>query len=433
MFQEKFFLTIISFLVFSMPVLGKMDQTQHEKAALEKQVKQLSGRISDLESKGRIVGELTKKELVTTSNPLSLRIKGHVNRAVIWHSNGKQANVVHADIDNSPTRLNFTALGKISDQRQVGATIEVALEPNSTDEIDVHDANDNSSAFNIRKVEVFIKDKTWGELFVGQGSTASDSTMEDPDQSATTVISLGSSVSFIASGVQFFDSGTNAKALVDGQRMLVGTVFDASDGLFRRNRIRYNTPQYYGFSLQTSHYYKRNNDNWDVVLKYAGTTLGTKIAAQLAYLKRLSKTVTVTAGTTPAKYTQLNGSAGVLFPTGISIFVSANHRDWKVARVNDGSIYFAKLGYQRKFIEAGKTAFSIDYGQYTGLIFDTRAGREKDKYRGTSYGAIVVQFLGRVGTELFLGARIYTLKGPSSQQTSYKDVKIVLSGMRVKF
>jgi len=215
--------------------------------------------------------------------------------------------------------------------------------------------------------------------------------------------------------------------------MIVETVFDSGDGLFRRNRIRYDTPKFYGFTLGASHYYKGRNDNWDIALKYAGSVKDIKIAAQGAYLHRLSKTVSAPVGSTPAKYAQLNGSVGVLFSNGINIFVSALHRDWQSRRTHKGSIYFAKLGYQHAFIEAGKTAFAIDYGQFNNLIFDTRPENERDQFKGTSYGAILVQFLDRISTELFLGARVYRLDGPSHRTTRYKDAQLILSGMRVKF
>ncbi len=405
---------------------------QAGEGALQEQVEALLKRIDELEAKKTKVLELSEKEVVTTGSPLALRLSGHLNRAVVWHSNGKNSNTVHADVDNSPSRLNVTAVGNLSEQTKIFAVIEEAFEPNSTDRIDVHDANDNQPLTH-RKVEVYIDDKKWGRLFVGQGSTASDGTMEDVDMSGTNVVSAGSSISFAGAGIQFFDRTTNAKALLNGQRMIVETVFDSGDGLFRRNRIRYDTPEFYGLRLQASHYYKGRNDNRDVAFKYAGTANGIKIGAQGAYLRRLSKTVSVPGGSTPAKYHQFNGSLGVLFTNGISIFLSALHRDWKSGSTRNGSIYFAKLGYQHSFVEAGKTAFAVDYGEYKNLIFDTRPENERDQYKGTSYGVMLTQFLDRIATELFVAGRLYRLDGPSRQPARYKDAKLVLSGMRVKF
>lgn len=417
--------------LFCLPAFAESG-AQMEEAALQKQVEALSKRINELESKERKFLELSEKEAVTSGNALTLKLSGQLNRAVVWHSNGKNANTVHADVDSSPSRFNITAVGNISEQTKIGGVIEVAFEPNSTDQIDIHDAND-TKPIAPRKMEVYLDDKKWGRLFVGQGATASDGTMEDVDMSGTGVVSAGSSVSFMGAGIQFFDGATNAKASLNGQSMIVETVFDSGDGLFRRNRIRYDTPEFYGLRLQTSHYYKGRNDNWDIAFKYAGTANGIKIGAQGAYLRRLSKTVAVPGGSTPAKYHQFNGSLGVLFPNGISVFLSALHRDWKARRVHHGSIYFAKLGYQHSFIEAGKTAFAIDYGQYKNLIFDTRPQNERDQYKGTSYGLMVVQFLDRIATELFVSGRIYELDGPSHQAARYKNAKVVLSGMRVKF
>ena len=356
-----------------------------------------------------------------------------VNRAMLLHSNGKKSNLVHVDNDNSPTRLNFTVLGTVNDALTVGGTLEAALESNSTDNIDVNNTSGSKSTFQTRKEEVFVKHKTLGEFYLGQGATASDGTMEDTDFSKTGVVSAGASVGFLAGGTRFYDTSTQARGLVDGQALNVETLFDSGDGLFRRARMRYNSPNFYGFSLQSSHYYKGSHDNWDVALKYAGTLGDTKISAQTAYMHRNSLTKTVTAGTTSTKYKQFNASAGVLFANGISLFTGIVNRDWQLKGTPDGTVYHGKIGYQRDFFEAGKTAFAIDYGHYTAMVFDTRSGFEKDTYKGKTYGAFAVQFLDRIATELYLGIRLYQYKGPSKRLARYKDVKAVMLGSRIKF
>ncbi len=93
------------------------------------------------------------------------------------------------------------------------------------------------------------------------------------------------------------------------------------------------------------------------------------------------------------------------------------------------SIYFGKIGYQRRFIEAGLTAFSIDYGHYENLFFDTRPGFEKDKYRGRTVGIALIQYLDRIATELYVGFRNYELKHPALREARYKDVKAVMGGI----
>ncbi len=425
--------SVVIFVLFVVPALAENNQPQQETAALEKQVEALMDRVNELESKERQLTGLTEKEAVSTTDSLTLKISGLVNRAMLWHSNGKDSNTAHVDNDNSPTRLNFTGLGKLSEDMTVGATLEAALESNSTDNIDVHDTSGSKSTFNRRKAEVFIKHKIFGELYLGQGSTASDGTMENTDLSKTGVVSAGTSVGFMAGGTRFYDKSTQARGLVDAQALNVEKLFDGSDGLFRRDRIRYNTPNFAGFSLQGSHYYRGRNDNWDVALKYAGSIGGSKISAQTAYMHRNSLTKTVTVGTIPTKYSQFNASAGVLFENGISLFAGVVNRDWQLKKVHSGTVYHGKLGYQRDFFEAGKTAFAVDYGEYTNMVFDTRPSFEKDQFKGKTYGAFAVQFLDRIATELYLGVRLYKFKGPSQRAVHYKDVKAVMVGSRIKF
>lgn len=401
---------------------------------LKKQIADLSKRIQDFENRENQPGHaLTDKEAVIKESPLSLKLSGMINRAILWHSNGKNSNTVHVDNDNAPTRLNITAIGKYSESLSVGATIEAALKSNSTESVDVKNAPNTNFNFSRRKIEVFAQHKALGDVYLGHGPMASDSTMEATDFSKTGVVSEGASVQFTAEGTRFFDSTSNAKSVIDVQTPTVNTVFDSGDGLSRRDRIRYNSPSFAGFSLQTSHSYAARSDNWDVALKFAGDIGQTKLAAQVAHSTNNSLTRAATAGTIPTKYKQINGSAGILFENGISLFAGIVNRDWNLANVPNAKVYHGKLGYQHKFFEAGLTAFAVDYGHFTNMIFDSRTGFERDKYLGKTYGIMAVQFLDRIGTEVYMIYRHHRLEGPSARAARFNDVKALMTGMRVKF
>ena len=219
-----------------------------EVSQLKNQVEALLKRIDTLEKKQAEVGfenagqDARPKASVDRreKNPLSLQISGHVNRGVWVASNGANTSVAHVDNDNSPSRLIITGTGEFNPDTTIGATLAFGVETNSTDQIDVRDVNDGSAGPTIRQAELFVKSKRFGELYVGQGSTASDGTMEDPDLSGTSLLSAGGSMSFIAGGALFTSKAAgNAKLFVDKQPAKADSVFDAGDGLTRRNRIRY--------------------------------------------------------------------------------------------------------------------------------------------------------------------------------------------------
>lgn len=431
---KKLTFTIVSTLaiITGSYAKGTPHHNKNEMAALKAQIEMLTKQVQELQTQKEQTGVLHEKEVVTHSNNLGLKISGQVNRSVLWTNNGRNSNIAHVDpTDNSSSRINITAEGKMNEDTMVGATLEAELRSNASSNVDVKNVNDNNTTFQRRIVEVYADSKRWGKLAMGHGDMASNATMEATDFSKTDAMAWGATVGDMAGGATFYNTSSAAKATLNGQNLTVNRVFDSADGLGRMDRIRYNTTDFYGFSFHTSHAYRNTNDNWDAALKWAGKFQGTKLAAQVAYVSNLSNTIG--SASAPAKYKQVNGSVGVLFPMGISLMLAAANRDWKTQNVKDGTVYFGKIGYQHQFFECGMTAFAFDYGHYNRMLFDTTSGQEKDKYRGKVYGMSLVQFLDRIATEVYLTARMYQLNGPSQRTPRYKDITAIMGGARVKF
>lgn len=423
--------------------------TNQGDAALKSQVEMLMKRVNELEAKERAVGNLTEKEAATTGNNLNLVVSGQVNRAVQWHDDGAHSNVVHVDpTDEASSRFRLEATGKVSDTTRVGAIIEADIRSNRGEFTDVHDANDGNSTFQKRAVEVYGHSDRWGKVTLGHGWMAGARVTRDTDMSNTDVIAMGTTVGQIAGGTVFVDktlssvtpapgagAANKATTLPGGVPLSVANVFDGADN-HREDRIQYDTPTYWGTKLATSHSYRGRNDMWDVALKHACELMGAKVATQVAYFRNLANAGAGHAVTTlPAKYSQWSGSIGALFPIGVSVMFAATHRDWKLKNARDGKIYFGKLGYQQKFIEAGMTAMALDYGHFENMILNrgTTDANIQSKFVGKTYGASLVQHFDRVGTEIYVSARVYKLDGATSQSPRYKDITSLMSGMRVKF
>ena len=408
-----------------------------ELGALKAHIEALSKRVQELEAQKQEMGPLTEKEAVTSTNNMTLKIKGQVNRAVLWHDNGNQSNFAHVDNASSSTRLNVNGEGKVDANTVVGGEVEFELQTNASDNVDVHATGSKSDRNTIKNriTDVYVKSARWGDLIAGHGKMASDETMENTDLSKTGVISAGTAVTDMAGATVFFDATSQKKTPANGIAITVANVFNGADGLGREDRLRYNTPNFNGVSLQASHAYRNTNDKWDVALKYAGEFAGTKLAAQAAYVDQQGSDASALqiAGDN-AKYKQFNGSLGMLFPMGISLMVAAANRDWQEKNVNDGTLYFGKLGYQHDFFESGLTAFAVDYGHYKNMTYNrTTALGAKQRYRGKSYGAFMVQHFDRIASEIYLGARVYKLDGPVAQNQRYKDITALMLGARVKF
>jgi hypothetical protein len=197
-----------------------------------------------------------------------------------------------------------------------------------------------------------------------------------------------------------------------GNKLTDVTVSDAFkdlDGLSRQNRVRYDTPTFYGFHIAGS---VVSDQRWDASLWWAGQGLGFKAVAAAA----------VANPNKDNSDNQYDGSFSILHEgTGLNLTASAGllERDGE----GDGGNLWGKVGWLTRFFSVGQTAFGVDYGQSTN--FPT--GRDD----GYSVGAAVVQQFENYGTELYLQYRLYSLDrdvAPSVQNINGGTI-----GARVKF
>ena len=96
-------------------------------------------------------------------------------------------------------------------------------------------------------------------------------------------------------------------------------------------------------------------------------------------------------------------------------FYKASGRDY-------GTFYYGKLGYQRKFFSIGTTAMSVDYGRNDDV--------EQDGDEANTVGFQFVQNIDQWATEYFLGYRYHNL---DRDNTDFKDINALMTGLRVKF
>ena len=258
----------------------------------------------------------------------------------------------------------------------------------------------------LRKAEVYLDSENLGRLWLGQGSMASDETAE-VDFSGTTVV--GYSLVADMAGGPFFRLGDGALSSVH-----VEDAFTNFDGLSRKLRVRYDTPEFLGgFSLGTSvgtQVVPEETDItvWDIAARYENTIGDFKVAGAVAFSQ-------------PDEDDFLyDGSVSFLHePTGLSLTLAAAYSDEEPV---DGRYGYVKLGYQTDLFEVGKTAFSIDayYGEDIAAAGST----------STSFGFQLAQHLDYLQTELYLGARSYSY---DEAAVDFDDSFAVLTGARVRF
>lgn len=394
---------------------------------------ELSSRIKKLEDKA--VMSDTKK----------IMLSGFINRAALYLNNGNRSNIAHVNNENADSRLNVTGVANFNEDMVFGATFETAFKQNTSGENEVRVADNNDTSerrFSIRKSELFVDSKKFGKLSMGRGSMASDDTMEETDLSGTRVVANGASVWQMAGGASFFDRINNQNGIffvqADDESNFDG-VFNDVDGLSRRDRVRYDTPKYYGFSLSTSHAYQNVGNAFDVAARFAGKFMGVKVAADLAY----AVDQTNNAVNLDLKFKQINGSIGVLFPvsmskkedTGINLFFAGAGRNWHAPGQRNGNYFHGKIGYVDSYFSIGNTAIAVDYAHTKNMIrAAVDGGGALDlavDNKGSSWGVALVQNIDAVATEVYAGYRNYEAKRTNSA-LRFKDIHAVMAGARVK-
>ncbi len=393
--------SVAAFAIVALVAAAPAKAQSNEELRTEIQV--LKERLLELENKQEQIEQKSAEEdgktIESGSDKVKLSISGQVNRGVLFADNGDDSEFFHVDNDNSSTRVRFVGEGALDSDITVGTQIEVQFESNSTAAISFdQDSPAGPNNFTERKLELFVDSKQLGRLWVGQGDTASNGTSE-VDLSGTAVIAY-SGVGDLAGGLEFSDGGVKGPSISD--------VFNNFDGLSRDDRLRYDTPNLFGFTGSVS---AVDGGAWDAAVTYGGDFAGTKVAAAVAYANANSR----------GGFEQYNGSVSVLTPMGISLTGAVGSRDVKGGG-DDPLFYYAKLAYTFDAIDFGSTSIGIDFAQVDDLDADG------DEFR--SYAIFAVQNFDEIGTEFYIGARNHEF---DRRGASFDDLFAVLAGARVKF
>ncbi len=374
------------------------------------------------------VMEAARKEITTIADPtpspamvsnkndkVRLQLYGQVNRAIMVADDGENSDYYFVDNDATSSRIGFLGDARVNDDITVGARMEFEYQSNPSNTVNQKNKNPDGASFDDRWVDAQITSKRFGKIYLGKGDTASNGIAEI-DLSGT---ALGgySDIDINAGGILWYDDDSDSLPGVD-----VGDVFNNMDGLSRRNRVRYDTPSFYGLKLSAG----ALSDGGDVALRYTGKLGGFKLAAGGAYANPQAIDPDIEA--------QWSGSASVLHDSGLNLTVAGGLQDFESDATddngkdrNDASFYYAKVGYRAKFFDFGETRFGVDFARHNRI---ENNGDEAD-----TVGFQVVQAMPEWGSEYFLGYRWHSLDRDAGafNDTDFEDVNSMMTGVRVKF
>ena len=173
-----------------------------------------------------------------------LSLSGWVNRMVNIVDDGKNTDAYFVDNDDAESRINLVGTVTATDDLTIGSRIELTIAPNKSGNVSQKNQEVNN-IFDQRWVEASLASKRFGKLSLGKGDTASMNTAA-ADLSQTGIIAYAT-ITDVAGGMLFREK--NDDNLTD---VSIFDAFHNFDGLNRKNRLRYDTPTYHGFSLAAS-------------------------------------------------------------------------------------------------------------------------------------------------------------------------------------
>jgi len=329
---------------------------------------------------------------------LEVKVSGQINRALMSLRDGVQSDTFHVDNSLSGTRLRVAGSAPISPTLRAGAVAEFGYLSNASDAV-TFAAQTVTTGFVERHVDVYFEG-SWGKISLGQSDGAANGGVE-VDLSGTTVAQFAD-VAAMGGAFAFRNSATGALGPT------IAATTSQQDFESRYDRIRYDTPNFNGFTGAISSGTKANNNVQEFALRYSGDmgAMG-RLAGAIGYSRE-----DAVPGGVDDKVT--GGSISWRMRNGISATFATSKRD--ITATREGKFNYFKLGYQW-----GQHAISGDYGRAK----DEAAAGDNAKVMGLAYVYTPVRW-----ADIYAAYKKHTLDRPG---TSFHDVNILMAGTRLRF
>jgi hypothetical protein len=330
---------------------------------------------------------------------------GQLNLTYQRADDGERSYDDFVDNSNSVSRLGFwidVPMGenKLRFNVETGLGFKNTADTNQVDDPDWIDWQRTD----LRKFEG-VYSGNFGAVWFGQGSMATDA-LAEIDNSGTTLAGYVN-LPDTAGGYEFRGGDT-----LSG--ISIADTFRDFDG-GRRFRLRYDTPEFSGFTFSAAYgeeILAENDDAsyYDLGLRYGYESDVFKADAGIGYAWKDDD---------DNDTEQLVASTSIKhLPTGLNAtFAFGDGQD------DNGSYGYVKLGWQGDLIAYGSTALSVDY--FDGSDYETEGSDSK------SWGIQAVQTFDDLNLEAYLGYREYEFDDDTA--ADYQDISAVLLGARWRF
>jgi hypothetical protein len=334
--------------------------------------------------------------VVSSQKKVKLKLYGQITRQMGFVGDGDSVTFKQGENGNTGTRMGIVGSGKVTNDISLRTILEYAVSSGDTGGGSQFVNQGGSSGFAVRKLDVILSSKKFGSLWMGRGATSSDGTSEI-DLGNMASARLGGSSTYPVADFILMNKNSNA---VPQAVATVGRFFTTFDGANRQNRIRYDTPTFFGFMAGVDMIDKHN---FGGALNYEGKIAGTQLAGGVGYCHTSGGAgsgsgTCFNSSSTVDSIDQLNGSISFKLPFGLGGGFSGGtqwiNEDSGAASRDDPYNLNPWIFYTTKVTELGST--TIDYSfQYSKNV-------AANGTTGKAHQVDVLQRIDSIGGDYFL-------------------------------
>lgn len=210
------------------------------------------GCCADLEER---IAELEATTARKGNRKVSVTVSGWVNEAIFFWDDGVLQDAYVGTNFVEQSRFRFVGEAKIDKDWSAGYTLEIGVQGHPSNRWDQDNIASQSAseanreyALNLRKSSWFLKSKTYGKFTVGLEAMATYHLLDDADPTLTRNVNDVEGVGVFLAAFRLRSGGEYIGTLrwTDALRGIANST--PGDGL-RRDVIRYDTPDWHGFSF----------------------------------------------------------------------------------------------------------------------------------------------------------------------------------------
>ena len=336
--------------------------------------------------------------VVASQKKVKIKLYGQVARQFGFVGDGETVTFKQGENGVTSTRMGIDGRGKVTNDISLRTRFEFSVQSGDTGGgSQFVNEGGSSSRFGVRHLDVILSSKKFGAVWIGRGDSSSNGTSE-VNLAGMDSARLGGSAANLVGEYMLLDENEN---LATRTVATVDRFFDSFDGANRQNRIRYDTPTFFGFMASVSMIDKHNVDS---AIYYEGKIAGTEISGGVGYChtegtQSAGSSTCFANGTTTSGIDQLNGSISVKLPMGLGATFSGGTQ-WQKrtaagASTNENPYNLSpSVFYTTKVTELGSTTFEYAYE------YCKHCGRKDDK--GNAHMVTVMQRVDSIGGDYFV-------------------------------